>query len=154
VAVPWGHYGSDIAGGTGKFKDATDFIDYFGMADSTKVRWCFAIAASCVTRIEPTATEWFSSPQATIISGAEFAATVAPLYRLQIQSHWTPLHAGLMPGRFGSIPTFHSAVIRIQGLGLNSAKVGSKNSAMCRSREQTIGDKASSAGAEPACPRK
>jgi hypothetical protein len=139
VAVPWGHYGSDIAGGTGKFKDATDFIDYFGMADSTKVRWCFAIAASCVTRIEPTATEWFSSPQATIISGAEFAATGAPLYGLQILSHWTPLHVGLMPGRFGSIntlisiPTFHSAVIRIQGLALNSARMGSKNFAMCRS---------------------
>ncbi len=33
VAVPWGHYRSDIAGGTGKFKDATGFIDYFGMAD-------------------------------------------------------------------------------------------------------------------------
>jgi hypothetical protein len=33
VAVPWGHYRSDIAGGTGKFKGATGFIDYFGMAD-------------------------------------------------------------------------------------------------------------------------
>jgi acyl-CoA reductase-like NAD-dependent aldehyde dehydrogenase len=45
----------------------------------------------------------------------------------------------LMPGRFGSIntsisiPTFHSAAIRIQGLALNSPKMGSKNSAMCRS---------------------
>ncbi len=33
VAVPWGHYRSEIAGGTGKFKDATGYIDYFGMAD-------------------------------------------------------------------------------------------------------------------------
>src|ERR1700730_9456067 len=62
-----------------------------------------------------------------------------PPYGVQIQSQWTPLHVGLMPGRFGSIntsmsiPTFHSAVIRIQGLALNSAKMGSKNSAMCRS---------------------
>lgn len=30
-------------------------------------------------------------------------------------------------------PTFHSAVTRIQGLALNSARMGSKNSAMCRS---------------------
>src|SRR3981189_97845 len=57
----------------------------------------------------------------------------------QILSYWTPLHAGLMPEWFGSIntsisiPTFHSAVIRIQGLALNSAKMGSKNSAMCGS---------------------
>ena len=58
---------------------------------------------------------------------------------VQIQSYWTPLHVGLMPGWFGSIntsisiPTFHSAVIRIQGLALNSAKMDSKNSAMYRS---------------------
>src|SRR5258708_32800577 len=44
-----------------------------------------------------------------------------------------------MRGRYGSIntsmsiPTFHAAGIRIQGLALNSAKTGSKNSAMCRS---------------------
>src|SRR5882757_6714569 len=62
-----------------------------------------------------------------------------PPYGVQILNHWMPLHVGLMPGRYGSIntsmsiPTFHSVVIRIQGLGLNSAKMGSKNSAMCRS---------------------
>src|SRR6266481_7699535 len=62
-----------------------------------------------------------------------------PPFGVQILSHWTPLHVGLMPEWFGSIntsisiPTFHSAVIRIQGLALNSAKMGSKNSAMCRS---------------------
>jgi hypothetical protein len=33
VAVPWGHYRSDIAGGTGKFKNATGYLDYFGIAD-------------------------------------------------------------------------------------------------------------------------
>jgi hypothetical protein len=33
VAVPWGHYRSVIAGGTGKFTHATGFIDYFGLAD-------------------------------------------------------------------------------------------------------------------------
>ena len=33
VAVPWGHYRSDIKGGTGKFKDATGYLDYFGIAD-------------------------------------------------------------------------------------------------------------------------
>ena len=33
VAVPWGHYRSDITGGTGKFQHATGYLDYFGMAD-------------------------------------------------------------------------------------------------------------------------
>ena len=33
VAVPWGHYRSNIAGGTGKFQNATGYLDYFGMAD-------------------------------------------------------------------------------------------------------------------------
>ena len=33
VSVPWGNYSSDIAGGTGKFKNATGRIDYFGIAD-------------------------------------------------------------------------------------------------------------------------
>jgi hypothetical protein len=33
VAVPWGHYRSDIKGGTGKFKNATGYLDYFGIAD-------------------------------------------------------------------------------------------------------------------------
>jgi hypothetical protein len=33
VAVPWGHYRSDITGGTGKFENATGYLDYFGIAD-------------------------------------------------------------------------------------------------------------------------
>jgi hypothetical protein len=33
VAVPWGNYRSNINGGTGKFKNATGYLDYFGMAD-------------------------------------------------------------------------------------------------------------------------
>lgn len=33
VAVPWGHYRSDITGGTGKYEDATGYLDYFGIAD-------------------------------------------------------------------------------------------------------------------------
>jgi hypothetical protein len=33
VAVPWGNYRSDIAGGTGKFANASGYIDYFGIAD-------------------------------------------------------------------------------------------------------------------------
>jgi hypothetical protein len=33
VAVPWGHYRSNITGGTGKFNNATGYLDYFGMAD-------------------------------------------------------------------------------------------------------------------------
>ena len=33
VAVLWGNYSSDIVGGTGKFKNATGKIDYFGIAD-------------------------------------------------------------------------------------------------------------------------
>jgi hypothetical protein len=33
VAVPWGHYRSDISGGTGKFSNATGYLEYFGMAD-------------------------------------------------------------------------------------------------------------------------
>ena len=33
VAVPWGNYRSYISGGTGKFKGATGYLDYFGMAD-------------------------------------------------------------------------------------------------------------------------
>jgi len=33
VAVPWGNYRSDISGGTGKFNNATGYLDYFGMAD-------------------------------------------------------------------------------------------------------------------------
>jgi hypothetical protein len=33
VAVLWGAYRSVITGGTGKFKDATGYLDYFGLAD-------------------------------------------------------------------------------------------------------------------------
>jgi hypothetical protein len=33
VAVPWGNYRSTITGGTGKFNNATGYLDYFGMAD-------------------------------------------------------------------------------------------------------------------------
>ena len=33
IAVLWGNYSSDIVGGTGKFKNATGRIDYFGIAD-------------------------------------------------------------------------------------------------------------------------
>ena len=34
VAVPWGHYRSWIVkGGTGKYVNATGYLDYFGMAD-------------------------------------------------------------------------------------------------------------------------
>lgn len=33
VAVPWGNYRSDVAGGTGKYVNATGYIDYFGIAD-------------------------------------------------------------------------------------------------------------------------
>ena len=33
VAVLWGNYSSDILGGTGKFKNATGGIEYFGIAD-------------------------------------------------------------------------------------------------------------------------
>src|ERR1700690_987 len=33
VAIPWGNYRSNISGGTGKFKGATGYLDYFGMAD-------------------------------------------------------------------------------------------------------------------------
>lgn len=33
VAVLWGDYSSDIEGGTGKFKNASGRIDYFGIAD-------------------------------------------------------------------------------------------------------------------------
>ena len=33
VAVLWGNYRSAIAGGTGKYKTATGFLDYFGIAD-------------------------------------------------------------------------------------------------------------------------
>jgi len=36
VAVPWGNYRSYISGGTGRFKDATGYLDYFGMADFTQ----------------------------------------------------------------------------------------------------------------------
>jgi len=36
VAVPWGHYSSDIAGGTGRYIGATGTINYFGMADFNK----------------------------------------------------------------------------------------------------------------------
>lgn len=36
VAVPWGHYSSDISGGTGKYTGATGTINYFGMADFNK----------------------------------------------------------------------------------------------------------------------
>ena len=31
--VPWGGYRSVITGGTGRFKKATGFLDYFGIAD-------------------------------------------------------------------------------------------------------------------------
>jgi hypothetical protein len=37
VAVPWGHYRSEITGGTGKFQNATGYLDYFGMADFDKL---------------------------------------------------------------------------------------------------------------------
>jgi len=33
VAVLWGNYRSVIAGGTGKYKNATGYLDYFGIAD-------------------------------------------------------------------------------------------------------------------------
>lgn len=33
VAVPWGNYRSYISGGTGKFANATGYLDYLGMAD-------------------------------------------------------------------------------------------------------------------------
>jgi len=33
VAVRWGHYRSVITGGTGKFQEATGYLDYFGLAD-------------------------------------------------------------------------------------------------------------------------
>jgi hypothetical protein len=33
VAVLWGNYSSDILGGTGKFKNTTGRIEYFGIAD-------------------------------------------------------------------------------------------------------------------------
>jgi len=33
VAVPWGHYRSNITGGTGKFSNATGYLDSFGIAD-------------------------------------------------------------------------------------------------------------------------
>ncbi len=33
VAVRWGHYISNITGGTGKFKNAKGYLEYFGMAD-------------------------------------------------------------------------------------------------------------------------
>lgn len=36
VAVPWGNYRSAISGGTGKFANATGYLDYFGMADFTQ----------------------------------------------------------------------------------------------------------------------
>jgi hypothetical protein len=36
VAVPWGNYRSYISGGTGKFNNATGYLDYFGMADFHK----------------------------------------------------------------------------------------------------------------------
>ncbi len=36
VAVRWGNYRSDIAGGTGKFSGATGYLDYFGIADFAK----------------------------------------------------------------------------------------------------------------------
>jgi len=37
VAVTWGSYRSNIIGGTGKFKDATGYLDYFGLADFTEL---------------------------------------------------------------------------------------------------------------------
>jgi hypothetical protein len=36
VAVPWGHYSSDIKGGTGKFENATGHLEYFGILDLIK----------------------------------------------------------------------------------------------------------------------
>jgi hypothetical protein len=33
VAVPWGNYRSYLKGGTGKFNNATGYLDYFGIAD-------------------------------------------------------------------------------------------------------------------------
>ena len=33
VAVPWGNYRSYITGGTGKFAEASGYVDYFGIAD-------------------------------------------------------------------------------------------------------------------------
>ena len=35
VAVRWGDYKSDIAGGTGRFENATGILEYFGVADFT-----------------------------------------------------------------------------------------------------------------------
>ena len=36
VAVPWGNYITYFIGGTGKYKDATGTVEYFGMADFHK----------------------------------------------------------------------------------------------------------------------
>ena len=37
IAVRWGHYGSDIIGGTGKFEGAKGHLDYFGLVDFNDV---------------------------------------------------------------------------------------------------------------------
>jgi hypothetical protein len=36
IAIRWGHYGSQIVGGTGKFDGATGWLDYFGLVDFQK----------------------------------------------------------------------------------------------------------------------
>ena len=33
MAVRWGHYKSEIAGGTGKYANAKGTLEYFGLAD-------------------------------------------------------------------------------------------------------------------------
>jgi hypothetical protein len=37
VAVQWGDYRSDINGGTGRFENATGYLEYFGLADFTNL---------------------------------------------------------------------------------------------------------------------
>jgi len=37
VAAGWGNYRSNITGGTGKFKGATGYLDYFGLADFSEL---------------------------------------------------------------------------------------------------------------------
>jgi hypothetical protein len=37
VAVLWGNYTSGISGGTGKFKNATGTLEYFGLADFSQL---------------------------------------------------------------------------------------------------------------------
>ncbi len=37
VAVRWGNYRSNITGGTGKYSEASGYLDYFGLADFNKL---------------------------------------------------------------------------------------------------------------------